>query len=459
MIKKRLSSKRLTVKVCLNGLYLFLIILFLQYNLQAMAGVGSSSVINSKAGIMLTTEKGMTLFSQNANTQFTPASILKVLTSLCARYYFQDNYHFKTEFFIDNREMNHKFQFPPNSKADLRIKGYGDPLFTSELIAQACHQLSQALRAMNISQINNIIVDNTFFASDIKIDGTASSNNPYDAFVGPLCANFNTVSFKYSHEKQNYVSAEPQTPLLPFVLTRVKNSGLKEGRVILSEQESKIYAGMLVQNFLSQEGINIKGVVTTGDGTISGMNNINDNTENRKTDPQREIKKDVCRPVYTYTSPYDMDEIIKRLLKYSSNFMANQLFLSVGAQKFSPPATVEKSIAAMTEYAQKSLRIKDAVFVEGSGLSRQNKISPADMIKILGHFKKSYRLMQTDSIPDGRNEYYKTGTLNGVRTRCGYIETSKGLYPFVIMVNENSAGYDKIKQFLWKTLSDYERKG
>ncbi|MBF0469673.1 MAG: D-alanyl-D-alanine carboxypeptidase, partial [Desulfamplus sp.] len=228
--------------------------LFLQSDPKAVAGSGNSSVVNGKAGIMLTTENGRVLFSQNENTGFIPASILKVLTSLCARYYLGDNYRFKTEFFIDSRAVNHDLQLnndlkPDNDlqvsaksknyieKRDLRIKGYGDPLFTSELIANACHQLSQVLESMNISQINNIIVDNTFFASSIEIDGTASSNNPYDAFVGPLCANFNTVSFKYSHEKQKYVSAEPQTPLLPFVLTRIKNCGLKEGRIILSEQE------------------------------------------------------------------------------------------------------------------------------------------------------------------------------------------------------------------------------
>lgn len=404
-------------------IYLISICLLLLTVSWAGADTTRRGILNSKAGVVLCNENGKILFSQNANTEFTPASTLKVLTSLCAWHYLGESYRFKTEFFLD-------------ADSNLKIKGYGDPLFTSELIAQACHQVSAVLESMKVSELSDIIVDNTFFSPEIKIDGTTSSNNPYDAFVGSTCANFNTVSFIYSQHSPKYISGESQTPLLPFVLERVQSSGLKEGRIVLSEQESQIYAGMLIKHFLSKkERIRVKGKVTTGLVT----------------------KKDLS--VYSYISPYDMDAIIMRLLKYSSNFMANQLFLSSGAKAFSPPATVEKGVAAITEYAHNILGISSGVFAEGSGLSRQNRVSPASMIKILGKFKKKYELMQAQSIPNGITEYYKTGTLNGVRTRCGYFKTLNGeLYSFVIMINQDGVGYDTIREFLWQKLYNSQSK-
>lgn len=407
----------------------------------------------SDTGIMLCTENGTVLYSMNANRGFVPASTLKVLTSLVARYYLGADYRFQTDFFLSshvssNTNLTSKIRSNTNSHLnlalDLKIKGYGDPLFTSSIIHDACRQVGTALKIMNISVINDVIVDNSFFASNIEIDGTSNSNNPYDAFTGALSANFNTVSFKYNRATKEYVSDDPEIPLLPFVINRVRSSGLKDGRVVLSKQESELYAGMLIRHFLLQEGVIVKGRVVKGGIT-------------------RDDKH-----FYKFTSPYDMDEITRRLLEYSSNFMANQLFLSAGAKAFSPPATVDKGVAVMTSYAKKMVGISlygnsksgnsDLVFAEGSGLSRKNRISPADMIKVLGKFKTYYQLMKTENMPDGVIEYYKTGTLNGVRTRCGYFETSQGLYPFVIMINEDGVGYEKVRQFLCKIVSTHERK-
>ncbi|MBF0111410.1 MAG: D-alanyl-D-alanine carboxypeptidase [Desulfamplus sp.] len=380
----------------------------------------SSSIINSKAGIMLLSQNGTILYSQNPNIGFIPASTIKVLTSLVARHYLGVNYRFTTDFFLTVGAQN---------RDNLKIKGYGDPLFTSALIHDACRQVVATLRAMNINQLNDIVVDNSFFTQNINIDGRSNTNNPYDAPVGALSANFNTVSFQYSRSKKEYVSDDPEIPLLPFVMNQVKSSRLRGGRVVLSQEESRLYAGMLIRHFLLQEGILIRGDVKAGIVT----------------------SKD--KPIYKFISPYSIDEIIVKLLKHSSNFIANQIFLASGAKAFSPPATVEKGVAAMSDYVKRAIGISmysgsNVIFAEGSGLSRLNRISPADMVKILFKFRPNYQLMRSETIADGVTEYYKTGTLNGVRTRCGYFETLDGLYPFVIMVNQDGAGYENIRKSL-----------
>ncbi len=49
---------------------------------------------------------------------------------------------------------------------------------------------------------------------------------------------------------------------------------------------------------------------------------------------------------------------------------------------------------------------------------------------------------------DGK-EFYKTGTLSDVRSRAGFIRGDDNrLYPFVIMLNQTSTGYDAIRRML-----------
>lgn len=374
-------------------------------------------------GVMLCSDNGTTLFSQNATRTYVPASTLKVLTSLNALHHLGEGYRFQTCFYLD-------------SNTNLKIEGSGDPLLTSEILAKLCRELALTLKSMDIAQIGEIVLDQSFFDSNIAIDGTGSSNNPYNAFVGALCANFNSVFFKYSKTGKRYLTAEPQTPLLPFVLKRIKVSKMKGGRVILSKEESKLYAGMLIRHFLKKEGINIAGDVKTG---IVQKNDTH---------------------IYTYRSEYEIKDIIEKLLKYSNNFTANQLFLSSGAAKFSSPATVKKGVSAMTAYASEILGLENFKFAEGSGLSRQNRISPSGMIRVLEKFKRHHRLMPIQGngkTSRGYKEFYKTGTLYGVRTRCGYFKTPQGLYPFVIMINQKGRGYDQLKQKLWQTVLKYEK--
>ena len=86
---------------------------------------------------------------------------------------------------------------------------------------------------------------------------------------------------------------------------------------------------------------------------------------------------------------------------------------------------------AALAYAKESLRIEDMAIFEGSGISRQNRISAQHMHRILEAFAPYHHLMRSEN-----REYYKTGTLYGISTRAGYIVGKKdGLYRYVIMIN------------------------
>ncbi|SMC46172.1 D-alanyl-D-alanine carboxypeptidase / D-alanyl-D-alanine-endopeptidase (penicillin-binding protein 4) [Desulfocicer vacuolatum DSM 3385] len=381
------------------------------------------------AGIILAAPEGEILFEKNATRQFIPASTIKVFTALTALKYLGENFHFTTDFLLD-KHLN------------LKIRGQGDPLLTSREIRTVSTHIKKILQKNHISHIQQIMVDGSAFKKGIVIPGTGGSKNPYDAPVGALSANFNTISFKTTGPKSGgdappaagsatpWISAEKETPLVPFAREIIAGAGMKSGRIPLAHGTQALYAGHLFTWFLEKEGIKTEKTITMAEVNAGD------------------------RLMFAWRSPYDLRQVVAKLLYYSNNFMANQLFLTLALKQEGAPATLEKGIKVAMAHAA-SLGIKDLFIEEGSGLSRQNRISPRSMLRILQAFKPHHGLMRYE-----KNEYYKTGTLQGVRTRCGYFQNRQGeLYPFVIMVNQENKGYEKIKKKLQKIVREWKIKG
>ncbi len=361
--------------------------------------------MDNQAGILLADPQGNILYAQNRDKPFAPASILKILTSLAAADHWGMDHRFTTLFAYDKTSQN------------LYIKGLGDPLFVSEVIQDLCGKILETTRAR---VIHDIVIDQDFFAAEIRIPGTGNSLNPYDATTGALCANFNTISFKWDQARKQYASAEPQTPLLGEFLGDIKASGQKQGRILLGPDQQRAYPGLLIKFFLEKRGVPVTGQVRQG-----------------------VLDKDKA-PVSAFESSFTLEDITLKLLKYSNNFMANQLLLCLGADTSPGPATLDKGVQAVERFAREKLGLKNFNVAEGSGLSRDNQISPAQMLKVLKAFMPFHELLTLDG-----NEYYKTGTLSDVRCRAGYIRgQNKGLYPFVIMINQKNRGYDAIRKDL-----------
>ncbi len=343
--------------------------------------------------VLVTNHQGRIIFSKNAEKPLIPASTLKILTSLAALHYLGPDYRFTTEFYVD-------------AKANLKIKGYGDPLLISEVLAEISKSLS-ANHSIKAQKINDLVLDASYFTRKIIVPGKTESLEPYDAPNGALCVNFNTVYFKRIKDG-SFISAESQTPLLPMSLKSIKQSGLDKGRIVLTHAENKmtLYAGHLFQFFLDKEGIKIKGRIRTG-----------------------KVQKD--KLIYRHTSRFTLKQIISKLLEHSNNFMANQILIATGAKVFGHPGTLDKGVLAALTYAKNVLNIDNIRLVEGSGISRENRISANNLHKIIEEFEPHHNLMHHLN-----GEYFKTGTLSGINTMAGYIENKKGkLYRFVIMLN------------------------
>jgi D-alanyl-D-alanine carboxypeptidase/D-alanyl-D-alanine-endopeptidase (penicillin-binding protein 4) len=390
----------------------FLLIVF---STTTSAGAGEfeklKALIGPKDSLVVADPENRIIVSKNKNKKLIPASILKILTSLAALHYLGPDYRYQTEIYLDG-DLN------------LKIKGFGDPLLISEIVEEISRHLATLIGASAV--IGDLVVDDSFFDRPLTIPGISSSSQPYDAPNGALCVNFNTVFFKRT--KSGYISAEDQTPLLPYAENKIRKLKLKSGRFVLSrvDKENTVYAGKLFEYFLKQQGIKFSGEVKPG-----RVNEAGD------------------KLLFRYVSRFSVIEIISKLLEYSNNFTTNQLFITTGTKALGPPGNLDKGVATVLEYAAKVLRIENMSIVEGSGISRRNRVSAQHMLRILEKFKPYHQLMRKED-----REYYKTGTLFGINTRAGYIVAGDNdLYPYVIMIN--TAGKStkpvirKLKAILW----------
>jgi D-alanyl-D-alanine carboxypeptidase/D-alanyl-D-alanine-endopeptidase (penicillin-binding protein 4) len=78
--------------------------------------------------------------------------------------------------------------------------------------------------------IDGIVLDASYYPSNLRIPGIEDTNNSYDALNSALAVNFNTI---YAVRNRNKVrSAEKQTPITPLAITQFRARGRKSAVVI-----------------------------------------------------------------------------------------------------------------------------------------------------------------------------------------------------------------------------------
>jgi D-alanyl-D-alanine carboxypeptidase/D-alanyl-D-alanine-endopeptidase (penicillin-binding protein 4) len=366
-------------------------------------------------------EDGAPLVRYRDSTSLVPASVLKVATAFCGLEILGADYRYETLFFSDGDKT-------------LFIKGSGDPSLVSETLESIAIKLSKTMRS-----IDEIIIDTSFFSDDLRIDGSESSLNPYDAKNAAFVGNFSSALV--THTKQGTViSAEPQTPITPLA----RQAGLKLGRgrtdrVNLSTDWKKgiLYGGELLAAFLRKHGTN--GMMRITRGPIPSH----------------------AREILRHRSPQNLQEISQAMLKYSTNFSANQIFLTLGAQRFGSPATVEKGQRSMRECLEQQVGWRDFHVEEGSGLSRRNRVTAEQMTTLLRSFER-YKFL----LPEQQGFLAKTGSLRGVNSLAGYFLLDDGITSvrFSILINSEVPHLYKftvaneLRNYLLRNASDIKTK-
>ena len=148
-----------------------------------------------------------------------------------------------------------------------------------------------------------------------------------------------------------------------------------------------------------------------------------------------------------------VDSLYKPMLQQSDNFLAEQLLL-VAAGEVTDTIQTQKAISYMLENHLNDL--PDGIrWVDGSGLSRYNLLTPRSMVHLLTKINREVpreRLLQLfpaggdsgtlekDYIPPAGKPpyvYAKTGTLNNNHSLSGFLITSKGKFLIFSFMNSN----------------------
>ena len=366
------------------------------------------SLINHGSVLVANKQRILYRYPNNTDPMLVPASVLKYATALLTLHYMGPEFRFQTEFYLD---QNHS----------LVIKGRGDPFLVSEEWQRIAHQIS--LLPGVPKKLQDLFFDTSLFSENIKIPGISFSNNPFDAHNGALVVNFNTVYLRLD-TNGHISSAEDQTPLTSLAWQLAKNLSPGTHRISIPPYKSFTYAGELIKSFFRKEGFSF---------------------ESKNTDLRPVGKND--RLIYTHSNILTLKRVIAGMLRYSNNFTANQLFLTVGLQRFGPPATLKKGAQALSEFLRTELKIPLDQFlvVEGSGISRKNRLTSKAIWELLKAFAPHQDLLNREN-----DVFLKTGTLSGVYTMAGYLPSAEPLF-FVILLKQPHNSREKILKILLET--------
>ena len=390
-----------------------------------------------------------------AERPFNPASTMKLVTTHAALAMLGPDYRWTTRFLTTGPIRDGVLQ------GDLILQGGGDP----HLVIEDLHALMADLRAQGLTTIRgDLVVDDARFAVG-PADGEAFDGDASQAYnVRPWAALTNFKASKLVIDpKKRQLALEP--PLADVQLrydvkvlkgrcrtggTRlgVQDGATAAGRPVVSVNGTQVracgsqqfYAAMLDhQQFL--HGI-FKAAWKDMGGQFTGRTRIQPGAAARG------------RPLYAWQSTLDLGEVVHHINKFSNNVMTRMLLLEMAAASGQGALAPDRAGQWLHQwYRSQGLALPSLVMENGSGLSRQARISAGDMVTLLARaagsptarwFEASLPVVGIDGTmktrlrmdPVAGQAQIKTGTLQNVRAIAGYVTAASGRrYALSLMIN------------------------
>lgn len=383
-----------------------------------------------------------TLF--NADVSVNPASTMKLVTTFAALELLGPTFQWKTEFYTDGTLSNGVL------RGNLYVKGGGDPKLNMEKL----WLLMRDLRANGVQQITgDLVLDRSFFKQPVlpafNDDGN-DENAPFLVRPDALMINLKAMRFVARNDGGKVsVAVEPPIGTIHLdnqvkAIAGSKCTGeVRYNPVPQADGINVVVSGQLADGCSSQTYLSlldhfaysagaIRAIWSELGGSISGA------------DRDGVVPKN-ARLLARAFSP-DLAEVIRDINKYSNNTMAQQLFLTIGAQ-FRTDADLDDAKAAQRMIrqwlAKKGIMSPHLVMENGSGLSRAERVSAREMASLLqaawrspyaAEFMSSMPLVGMDGTMRKRLKrttmagegHIKTGTLNTVRAIAGFSRDVNG---------------------------------
>lgn len=417
------------------------------------------------------------IFSVSPDQRLTPASTLKLLTSAAALETFGPHHRFLTRLYASAKPDEKGVL-----KGDLYLQGGADPTLGSPRVTggetwqKVAAKWAKAVRQAGITRIEgNLYADVSAFEGPSIAPKVNWENigNYYAAPVSPLCFNDNSFKIYFKPQpfggKQTEISrTEPQIPQLElknFVTTDAKNK--RDNAYVYGaprQYEMEIY-GTIPTNFT---GFSIQAALP--DSALFALQALH-NALREEGIAVGGREKTLSTPpdysamtlLHTYRSP-ELKDIIVIVNKRSFNLYAEMLLRNLALQA-GKKGSVQNGLEELEKFLRKNklAAAQDAVLYDGSGLSRDNMLTPRVLVNTLvfmtksPHFQYYYQSLAT---PNDRGDllllrYFlkpkhqvqdvrvKGGTIDGVKTVAGYVHDANG-HPiaFALMAN-NLASKDE----------------
>ena len=400
-----------------------------------------------------------TLLSVNAGKSMNPASVIKLVTTFAGLELLGPTYTWKTEVLAAGDIVGGKLH------GDLVLKGTGDPKLTIERFTSMVKQL----RDRGLDEIQgDLILDRSYFENtphdEAAFDGEAM--RAYNVGPDALLLSFKTVRFIFAPTVDGKsVSISPDIkPAQLEITNRVKlvdaPCGEWRERILLDVQEIKptrikvSFTGNFpkscverVWNVSLLDHARFVGGVFANIWRASG-GKWEGAVKLAPTPAKAKLLVNAESPPLTDT--------VRDINKFSNNVMARQLFLTLSAEAWvgngKEPGNASRSAQIVKDWlGRKNIAAPELVIENGSGLSRNERISAATLAQLLDaawrssvmpEFISSMPLLGLDGTLRRRGKgesiagqvHVKTGTLNEARAIAGFVLDQSGKRWIVVMM-------------------------
>ena len=402
---------------------------------------------------------GEVLYERNPDLSLTTASNMKLLTSATALARLGPEYRFTTQVrTLGVRDAGGIL------RGDLLLVGGGDPVLETGDLAT----LADAIKKAGIRQVaGSLIVDDHRYDDQRLGDSWNWDDEPYYycAQIGALSVNRNVMTMRITPGKQPgmpaQISVEPLTDYVTVdakVTTGERGSGTKlsmmrerarnvarltgsvgvdapqQRREVTCEAPDR-YTGALFRRLLLERGIQITGVLRQAAAPAGGT------------------------VLAEHLSP-ELRKILPLLNKPSDNLIAEMLLKELAwvDSKGTAPGSAEKGAeVVLTWLKSKGVNTSGVRGGDGSGLGRRNLVTARALTMLLASVETepwyevfvsslpvagedgTLRRRMRDTVAQGKL-HAKTGSLNGVSSLSGYVETAGGERLVFSMLTNNFPG-------------------
>ncbi len=316
----------------------------------------------------------------NINKEFIPSSVTKLFTTLFASEILGNEYAFSTTLLYNGNISEGILT------GNLYLKGSSDP----ELSLDELLTLTEGLKSKGIKEVKgNFFYDESLFATRDMLDQEMPSDAFYNAGIGPLSFNSNTIFVLQRRDKDGKISSADLLPSLPgfeshiynnnisYPYIRFKSSGNREiwefpdkylwdNRQQLPVKHPGLYTSLVFQKLCAIHGIKL--------------------THPSKRKAESSIKT-ICI-VKSKTLP----AVIKNMLFSSNNITAELIYKTTSTEYRGKNDLNTGRLSDMENFYKtgfKGINWSNFRIVNASGLTPLNRATPAQTAAVLLFIEKS----------------------------------------------------------------------